>query len=70
RNLEDGMFGDYLKHGRKFFVNNFAGALLNDHRQMRGAFDVFMDYGTFTFFWWVIVFFGSLIALRRIALHL
>ncbi|MEO1255891.1 MAG: ABC transporter ATP-binding protein, partial [Bacteroidota bacterium] len=66
RNLEDGMFGDYLKHGRKFFVNNFAGALLNDHRQMRGAFDVFMDYGTFTFFWWVIVFFGSLIALTFI----
>ncbi len=66
RNLENGMFGDYLKHGRKFFVNNFAGALLNDHRQMRGAFDVFMDYGTFTFFWWVIVFFGSLIALSFI----
>lgn len=63
RNLENGMFGDYLKHGRKFFVNNFAGSLLNDHRQMRGAFDVFMDHGTFTFFWWLIVFTGSLIAL-------
>jgi ATP-binding cassette subfamily B protein len=63
RNLENDMFGDYLKHGRKFFVNNFAGSLLNDHRQMRGAFDVFMDHGTFTFFWWLIVFTGSLIAL-------
>ncbi|MEL7160151.1 MAG: ABC transporter transmembrane domain-containing protein, partial [Bacteroidota bacterium] len=63
RRLEDGMFGDYLRHGRKFFVNNFAGGLLNDHRQMRGAFDVFMDHGTFTFFWWVIVFTGSLVAL-------
>lgn len=63
RNLENKMFGDYLKHGRRFFVNHFAGALLNDHRQMRGAFDVFIDHGTFTFFWWVIVFFGSLIAL-------
>lgn len=63
RNLENGMFGDYLKHGRRFFVNNFAGALLNDHRQMRGAFDVFMDHGTFTFFWWLIVFTGSLVAL-------
>lgn len=63
RNLENGMFGDYLQHGRKFFVNNFAGSLLNDHRQMRGAFDVFMDHGTFTFFWWLIVFTGSLIAL-------
>ncbi len=66
RNLENGMFGDYLKHGRRFFVNNFAGALLNDHRQMRGAFDVFMDHGTFTFFWWLIVFTGSLIALAFI----
>lgn len=66
RNLENGMFGDYLKHGRKFFVNHFAGSLLNDHRQMRGAFDVFMDRGTFTFFWWLIVFFGSLIALAFI----
>jgi len=66
RNLENGMFGDYLKHGRKFFVNNFSGALLNDHRQMRGAFDVFMDHGTFTFFWWLIVFSGSLIALAFI----
>jgi len=64
--LEDGMFGDYLKHGRKFFVNNFAGALLNDHRQMRSAFDIFMDHGTFTFFWWVIIFFGSLGALAFI----
>ncbi|MEM9261499.1 MAG: ABC transporter transmembrane domain-containing protein, partial [Bacteroidota bacterium] len=64
--LENGMFSDYLKHGRKFFVNNFAGSLLNDHRQMRGAFDVFMDHGTFTFFWWLIVFFGSLIALAFI----
>lgn len=64
--MEIGMFGDYLKHGRKFFVNNFAGSLLNDHRQMRGAFDVFMDHGTFTFFWWVIVFFGSLGALAFI----
>lgn len=63
RNLENTMFRDYLRHGRKFFVNNFAGSLLNDHRQMRGAFDVFMDHGTFTFFWWFIVFFGSLIAL-------
>ena len=63
RNLENGMFGDYLQHGRKFFVNNFAGSLLNDHRQMRGAFDVFMDHGTFTFFWWLIVFTGSLVAL-------
>lgn len=63
RNLENGMFGDYLRHGRKFFVNNFAGSLLNDHRQMQGAFDVFMDHGTFTFFWWLIVFSGSLIAL-------
>ncbi len=63
RNLENGMFGDYLRHGRKFFVNNFAGSLLNDHRQMRGAFDVFMDHGTFTFFWWLIVFSGSLVAL-------
>ncbi len=66
RNLENGMFGDYLRHGRKFFVNHFAGALLNDHRQMRGAFDVFMDYGTFTFFWWLVVFFGSLFALTFI----
>ncbi|MEL7247258.1 MAG: ABC transporter ATP-binding protein [Bacteroidota bacterium] len=66
RNLENGMFGDYLRHGRKFFVNNFAGSLLNDHRQMRGAFDVFMDHGTFTFFWWLIVFNGSLIALSFI----
>jgi ATP-binding cassette subfamily B protein len=66
RNLENGMFGDYLKHGRKFFVNNFAGSLLNDHRQMRGAFDVFMDHGTFTFFWWLIVFTGSLVALAFI----
>lgn len=66
RNLENGMFGDYLKHGRKFFVNNFAGSLLNDHRQMRGAFDVFMDHGTFTFFWWLIVFTGSLVALAII----
>ena len=66
RNLENGMFGDYLKHGRRFFSNHFAGALLNDHRQMRGAFDIFMDHGTFTFFWWVIVFFGSLIALTFI----
>ena len=66
RNLENGMFGDYLKHGRKFFINHFAGALLNDHRQMRGAFDVFIDHGTFTLFWWVIVFFGSLIALTFI----
>ena len=33
---------------------------------MRGAFDVFMDHGTFTFFWWLIVFFGSLIALAFI----
>ncbi|MBX2871308.1 MAG: ABC transporter ATP-binding protein/permease, partial [Saprospiraceae bacterium] len=66
RNLENGMFGDYLKHGRRFFVNNFAGALLNDHRQMRGAFDVFMDHGTFTFFWWLIVFTGSLVALAFI----
>ena len=66
RNLENGMFGDYLKHGRKFFVNHFAGSLLNDHRQMRGAFDVFIDHGTFTFFWWLIVFFGSLIALTFI----
>ena len=65
-NLENGMFGDYLKHGRKFFINHFSGALLNDQRQMRGAFDVFIDYGTFTFFWWVIVFFGSLIALTFI----
>jgi len=64
--MEIGMFGDYLKHGRKFFVNNFAGSLLNDHRQMRSAFDVFMDHGTFTFFWWVIVFFGSLGALTFI----
>ncbi|MFK8164907.1 MAG: ABC transporter ATP-binding protein [Lewinella sp.] len=64
--MEIGMFGDYLKHGRKFFVNNFAGSLLNDHRQMRSAFDVFMDHGTFTFFWWVIVFFGSLGALAFI----
>lgn len=63
RNLENGMFGDYLKHSRRFFVNNFAGSLLNDHRQMRGAFDVFMDHGTFTFFWWLIVFTGSLVAL-------
>lgn len=63
RQMEIGMFSDYLKHGRKFFVNNFAGSLLNDHRQMRGAFDVFMDHGTFTFFWWVIIFFGSLGAL-------
>ncbi|MEM9835262.1 MAG: ABC transporter ATP-binding protein [Bacteroidota bacterium] len=63
RNMENGMFGHYLRHGRKFFVNNFAGALLNDHRQMRGAFDVFMDHGTFTFFWWLIVFTGSLVAL-------
>ena len=63
RNLENGMFRDYLNHGRKFFVNNFAGALLNDHRQMRGAFDVFMDHGTFTFFWWLVVFSGSLVAL-------
>ncbi len=63
RNLENGMFGDYLRHGRKFFVNNFAGSLLNDHRQMRSAFDVFMDHGTFTFFWWLIVFTGSLVAL-------
>ena len=66
RNLENAMFGDYLKHGRKFFINHFAGALLNDHRQMRGAFDVFMDHGTFTLFWWVIVFFGSLTALTFI----
>ena len=66
RDLENKMFADYLKHGRKFFVNNFAGSLLNDHRQMRGAFDVFMDHGTFTFFWWLIVFFGSLIALAFI----
>ena len=66
RNLENGMFGDYLRHGRKFFVNNFAGSLLNDHRQMRAAFDVFMDHGTFTFFWWLIVFSGSLIALAFI----
>lgn len=66
RNLENGMFGDYLKHGRKFFVNNFAGSLLNDHRQMRGAFDVFMDHGTFTFFWWLIVFSGSLVTLSFI----
>ncbi|MCB0631288.1 MAG: ABC transporter ATP-binding protein [Lewinella sp.] len=66
RNLENGMFGDYLRHGRKFFVNNFAGSLLNDHRQMRGAFDVFMDHGTYTFFWWLIVFTGSLIALAFI----
>jgi ATP-binding cassette subfamily B protein len=66
RNLENNMFGDYLEHGRKFFVNHFAGSLLNDHRQMRGAFDVFMDHGTFTFFWWLIVFFGSLIALTFI----
>jgi ATP-binding cassette subfamily B protein len=66
RNLENQMFGDYLRHGRKFFVNHFAGSLLNDHRQMRGAFDVFMDHGTFTFFWWVIVFFGSLVALSFI----
>ena len=66
RNLENGMFGDFLKHGRRFFSNHFAGALLNDHRQMRGAFDIFMDHGTFTFFWWVIVFFGSLIALTFI----
>lgn len=63
RNMENGMFADYLKHGRRFFVNNFAGSLLNDHRQMRSAFDVFMDHGTFTFFWWLIVFSGSLIAL-------
>ncbi|MEM9931765.1 MAG: ABC transporter ATP-binding protein, partial [Bacteroidota bacterium] len=66
RRMEIGMFSDYLKHGRKFFVNNFAGSLLNDHRQMRSAFDVFMDHGTFTFFWWVIVFFGSLGALAFI----
>ncbi len=66
RNLENGMFADYLRHGRKFFVNNFAGSLLNDHRQMRAAFDVFMDHGTFTFFWWLIVFTGSLIALAFI----
>jgi len=66
RQMEIGMFSDYLKHGRKFFVNNFAGSLLNDHRQMRGAFDVFMDHGTFTFFWWVIIFFGSLGALAFI----
>ena len=66
RNLENGMFAHYLTHGRQFFVNHFAGALLNDHRQMRGAFDVFLDRGTFTFFWWVIVFFGSLIALTFI----
>lgn len=66
RNLENGMFGDYLRHGRKFFVNNFAGSLLNDHSKMRSAFDVFMDYGTFTFFWWLIVFFGSLTALAFI----
>lgn len=66
RNLEDGMFGDYLRHGRKFFVNNFAGSLLNDHRQMRAAFDVFMDHGTYTFFWWLIVFTGSLVALAFI----
>jgi ATP-binding cassette subfamily B protein len=66
KRMENGMFRDYLQHGRKFFVNNFAGSLLNDHRQMRAAFDVFMDHGTFTFFWWVIVFFGSLIALSFI----
>ena len=66
RNLENNMFGDYLRHGRKFFVNHFAGSLLNDHRQMRGAFDVFMDHGTFTFFWWLIVFTGSLVALAFI----
>ena len=63
RNLENDMFRDYLRHGRKFFVNHFAGSLLNDHRQMRAAFDVFMDHGTFTFFWWLIVFSGSLVAL-------
>lgn len=63
RRLENGMFSDYLQHGRKFFVNNFAGSLLNDHRQMQGAFDVFMDHGTFTLFWWFIVFTGSLVAL-------
>ncbi|MEL7219717.1 MAG: ABC transporter ATP-binding protein, partial [Bacteroidota bacterium] len=66
RNMENGMFADYLKHSRKFFVNNFAGSLLNDHRQMRSAFDVFMDHGTFTFFWWLIVFTGSLVALSFI----
>lgn len=66
RNLENGMFRDYLRHGRRFFVNNFAGSLLNDHRQMRGAFDIFMDHGTYTFFWWLIVFFGSLVSLAFI----
>lgn len=66
KRLEEGMFGDYLKHGRKFFVNNFAGSLLNDHRALRSAFDVFMDHGTFTLFWWFIVFTGSLIALAFI----
>ncbi len=66
KRLEEGMFGDYLKHGRKFFVNNFAGSLLNDHRALRAAFDVFMDHGTFTLFWWFIVFTGSLIALAFI----
>ncbi|MEO0627652.1 MAG: ABC transporter ATP-binding protein [Bacteroidota bacterium] len=63
RNLENGMFDHYLKHGRQFFVNHFAGGLLNDHRQMRGAFELFLDRGTFTFFWWLIVFTGSLVSL-------
>lgn len=30
-NLENGMFGDYLKYGRRFFVNNFVGVLFNDY---------------------------------------
>ena len=63
KRLEEGMFGDYLRHGRRFFVNNFAGSLLNDHRALRASFDVFMDHGTFTLFWWFIVFTGSLVAL-------
>lgn len=66
RNLENRMFAHYLTHGRQFFVNHFAGGLLNDHRQMRAAFELFLDRGTFIFFWWVIVFFGSIIALSFI----
>lgn len=30
---------------------------------MWGVFDVFMDYGIFIFFWWFIVFIGSLVVL-------
>ncbi|MEM6395022.1 MAG: ABC transporter ATP-binding protein [Bacteroidota bacterium] len=66
RNLENDMFAHYLTHGRQFFVNHFAGGLLNDHRQMRGAFEVFLDRGTFTFFWWLIIFTGSLVSLAFI----